>query len=535
MRIVSFIDWNESRPMPEPHVIAIDQGTTNVKIALIDCHGTVTGSASSPIPLITLPHGGAEQDPDLIWSIVKTLIRQIMDASDVPADDVKGLICISQYSSIIPVQSDGTPAMNMVMHLDGRGSKTSLQKFPGFKPDSPWRQFRWLRTHGIPPISSGVDSVSHMRLIKYAFPEVYEKTAAFLEPMDFLTMKFTGRTTANQCTVLMMLGMDNRKLNNTSYHEDLIRYSGIDRTKWPELVPTDAIVGNMLPDVAAEIGLSPETQVITGANDTQAGGIATHAYQGDHGAISIGTTGVIITHADKMRTDVVNSLISMPSPMPNTYFVMAENGLAGKVVESFLQNLIYPNDTFADHGQEETFRAFDEVLASVPPGSNGVVFQPWMSGASAPVSAPYMRGGILNLTLNTSREEIAKATVEGVMMNLHWLRLAVEKFTKRPFSHITFYSGGALSRESAQIMADVFQIPIHQAADPEHVVALGGACLAFDRLKLKRIEDAAGLLPVQKVLEPRREFAATYAAAFNRFQQGFKRTRPFYKAINRKK
>ena len=521
--------------MSEPHVIAIDQGTTNIKIALIGLQGKVTSSASSPIPLITLPHGGAEQDPELIWSTVKTLIRRIMDGTDVPAADVKGLICISQYSSIIPVDSNGTPTMNMVMHLDRRGSRSRLKQYPGFKPDSPLRQLRWLKTHGIPPIGSGVDSVSHMRFIKYGCPEVYEKTAAFLEPMDYLTMKFTGRVTANQCTVLMMLGMDNRKLNNTSYHEDLIRYSGIDRAKWPELVSTDAIVGTVLPDVAAEIGLSSDTQVITGGNDTQAGGIATHSYQGDHGALSIGTTGVIITHTNKMRTDVMNSLISMPSPMPDTYFVMAENGLAGKVLESFLQNLIYPNDTFADHGQEETFRAFDEVLASVPPGSNGVVFQPWMNGASAPVSAPYMRGGMLNLTLDTTREEMAKAAVEGVMMNLHWLRLAVEKFTKRPFSHITFYSGGALSRESAQIMADVFQIPIHQAADPEHVVSLGGAYLAFDRLKLKKIEDTSGMLPIQKVLEPRREFAATYAAAYDRFQKGFKHTRPFYKAINKRK
>ena len=93
-----------------------------------------------------------------------------------------------------------------------------------------------------------------------------------------------------------------------------------------------------------------------------------------------------------------------------------------------------------------------------------------------------MRGGVLNMSLDTTREALANAAVEGGMFNLQWLRRAVEKFAKRSFSHLFFYGGGAQSAETAQIMADVFQLPVHRVAEPDYTVARGGAFLAFQRL-----------------------------------------------------
>ena len=106
--------------------------------------------------------------------------------------------------------------------------------------------------HGLPPIEGGI-SLTHMRWIRHARPAVYERTAAFLEPMDYVAMRFCGRAAANQCTAFMSLVTDNRRLNVTEYDARLLAQSGIDRDKLPPLVPLESILGTVLPDVATEL------------------------------------------------------------------------------------------------------------------------------------------------------------------------------------------------------------------------------------------------------------------------------------------
>ncbi|MFP6597846.1 MAG: FGGY-family carbohydrate kinase [Candidatus Hydrogenedentota bacterium] len=521
--------------MPDKYIVAIDQGTSNAKAAVVGLDGTLMATAAHAIPLIRTEDDGVEQDPNVVWDTIKLIVVQVVRESQVQKDDIEAVICITQYSSIIPVDANGIPTMNMVTHMDGRATREKLKKYPSFKPDSPLKQLKWLRRTGLPPLDMGQDSLSHMRLIKHAFPDAYARTATFLEPSDYLTMKFSGRRTANQCTSLMMLGLDNRKLNVTEYDPQLIANSGIDSNKWPELVPVNSVVGTVLPELAEELGLSPETKIISGANDTQAGGIATSTFTGNHAAISIGTTSVMITHLHKRKTDVFKGMMSMPSPVPETFLVLAENGLAGKVIEFFLEKLVYPKDGFADHSEEEKFAALDDVLAEVPAGSNGILFLPWLSGVQAPVPEPAMRGAVINLNLETTRDDMARAAIESLALNLQWLRGGVEKFVKRRFTHIIFYGGGARSRECAQIMANVFGIPIHQVEDPDYTVVRGGAYLAFLSLGMMSLQDIESQLVIKEILKPQSDKQKLYTDLYENFISAFKCTRPLYKRLNRVK
>ena len=176
-----------------------------------------------------------------------------------------------------------------------------------------------------------------MRWMMLARPEVYARTKLFLEPMDFVAQRLTGRAAANACSAFMMLLVDNRDLGRTRWHPTLLEYSGIDEKKLPELVPVDAELGVVRPDVAAELGLAEGVKVHAPVNDTQAGGMGTFAHRGDHAGISIGSSSVLVTHVPFKRTSIRLSLVSMPSPVPGTYFVMAENGIGGRAAEYFLE------------------------------------------------------------------------------------------------------------------------------------------------------------------------------------------------------
>jgi xylulokinase len=275
------------------------------------------------------------------------------------------------------------------------------------------------------------------------------------------------------------------------------------------------------------------TQVVTGLNDTQAGGMGTGAFAGSHAAISVGSTSVMITHVPFKRTDVRHAILSMPSPVPDTWLVMAENGSGGGALEHFLQHIIYARDDFGELTVANRFELLQHAVDQTPPGSSGVLFLPWMGGSIAPAADSHMRGGFLNLGLATTRSHMARAVLEGVAMNLRWLKGPVEAFARRSFSHFSFYGGGAESDAWSQIMADVLEAPVHQLATPQYTTCVGAGLLAFQRLGLLDFADFAGRIAIRRVYDPNPAHRAVYEDMSRQLVEAFRRTRPVFRALNR--
>ncbi|MCA9687068.1 MAG: hypothetical protein KC457_33185, partial [Myxococcales bacterium] len=315
----------------------------------------------------------------------------------------------------------------------------------------------------------------------------------------------------------------------------LLRASGIDGAKLPELLPVDAELGEVLPAVAAELGLSSGVVVTAPVNDTCAAGIGCAAFTGDHAGVSIGTTSVMITHVGKQRTDIRNAIVSMPSPLPGVFLVMAENGIGGRALEHFLEKLVFARDGFVDSeasDDHDKFAALHRALAESRPGAGGVLFLPWLSGSLAPAEDGRVRGGFLNMSLDTRRADLAQAVLEGVAFNFRWLREPVEGFVGRRLSHLYFFGGGAKSDHWAQVLADVMQLPVHQAGDPDYVACRGLARLAFHRRGLLSRDELAAPAPAVAIHEPRRELAEGYDRAFVQFRRAFFANRRIFHALN---
>jgi xylulokinase len=513
-------------------ILAIDLGTSNVKAAIVDRDGRLLGTGSGSIDTIHTANGGAEQDAERVWQTVLGAADQAL-ASLPNRHDVRGIACASQYSSIVPVDRDGRPTANMVVWMDQRGALARLKRLPGGRHVKPnlYQMGRWVQIHGIPPLDSGADSLAHMRWLKLARPEVYERTATFLEPMDYVAMRLSGRPVTNPCSSFLMLLTDNRR-PNVAYHPSLLKWSGLDAEKLPELVPVNEPLGPVLPEVAERLGLAQDTLVLPPINDTQAGGVGAAAFAGDHAGISIGTTGVCVTHVDFKRTDVLNSLVSMPSPIPGRYFVMAEAGIGGGALDYFLERLVFANDGFGDHRLSERFSALEGAIAGIDPGSDGVLFLPWLTGSVTPAEDGKVRGGFLNLSLQTTREHLGRAVLEGVAFNLRWVQGRVARFAKRDISRIRFYGGGALSSTWAQVFADVLQLPVEQLGEPEYAASRGLALLGFHHLGELSLEEIEARIRVAATYEPRPELAERYDAMFAQFVRAFKKNRSVFRALN---
>ena len=510
------------------HIVSLDLGTSGLKAALVSEGGEIVASAYRPIETVLVEPGGAEQDAEAIWAATKDAMRQVVHEAARPADEIIAVAIASQFSSIVPVDSTGKPVMNLILWMDRRGGACSREIY-GRHPQA---LATWVEIHGALPLPAGNDSLSHMLWVKEACPDVYARTDKFLEPMDYLTARLSGELTANACTAFMMVLTDNRQLDDVHYDETLIEMSGIDREKLPDLVPILSPVGTVLPAVAAEIGLSPETKVLSGLNDTQAVAVGTGTFKAGHGGINIGTTSQVLAHLANKASDLEHAIVSSPSPIDGSYVAIAENGIGAKALDHFLTNVAFASDALADHMTEDMFGHVDDLVRDVPPGSGSLLFLPWLTGSHAPSSNEHARGGFLNISLRTTRAHMVRSIMEGVAYNLRWLLPSVEQFSGKEFEQIYFSGGGALSDEWSQILADVMGRPLLQLEDPSHCITRATAFLGFERLGLLEMADFPRIRHIRRTYEPRPERSAIYDGLFEQFLVAFDRNRPIFDSLN---
>ena len=257
----------------QKYVLSLDLGSSGLKTAIISDSGDVAAYCYEPYDTIVLPDGGAEQDAETWWKLSLKTSKRVIADSGAQAEQIVGICCDSQYFLTIPVNEHVEPLMNCISWRDTRGGKYNremMKGFPAVQGMSIRKLIKFIRYTGVAPTNVGADALAHMLFVKHDLPEIYNKTHKFLEPVDYLTSRLTGRITASQHTALTMMLTSNRNWGDREYCDPLLKMSGIDREKLPELLPSDGIVGNITSAVAEELGLSAETPVICGMFDNQA-------------------------------------------------------------------------------------------------------------------------------------------------------------------------------------------------------------------------------------------------------------------------
>jgi xylulokinase len=516
------------RPVQPPHVLSIDLGTGGPKVALVGVDGSVAAAATRPVETVRIPPDGAEQDPEAIWEAAADAVREVLWKGGVPVEAIAGVSLASQFSSLVPVDAEGRPVGALILWMDGRGA-AAARRLHAAHPEA---GARWLEVHGLFPLPSGSDSLSHLLWLREARPEVYGRARAFLEPVDYLAARMTGRCTANPCSAFLLLLTDNRRLDAVAWDEELLALAELPREKLPELVPVSSVVGTLRPDVARELGLSPRTPVFSGVNDTQAVAVATGSFLPGVGGVNSGTTSQVLAHVGEKRSDLGAALVSAPAALPGRYVVIAENGLGARTLDHFLREVAFTRDALADHRSADPFAGVDAAALSAPAGAGGLLFLPWLTGTGAPSADAHVRGAFLNVGLGTTRSHLVRAILEGVAMSLRWLLPEVERFAATRFEVLRFAGGAAVSDAWSQILADVLGRPVEQLADARHAINRATALLAFERLGLLGLGGLSRLCPVKREWRPREENHAVHDRLFTQFLAALEASRPVFRALN---
>ncbi|MGO9161978.1 MAG: xylulokinase [Streptosporangiaceae bacterium] len=513
------------------HILAIDLGTSALKVALVSADGYVAASEQEPCEVTLLPGGGAEQDPDGWWTLISRASRRLLARSAGPAGEVAAVCCTAQWSGTVAADDRGRPLRPAIIWMDSRGAAQVRRVTGGplrVHGYGPGKLVRWIRkTAGIPG-QSGKDPIAHILWLQQAEPAVYAAAYKFLEPKDWLNFRLTGRAAASYDSIALHWVTDNRDPAAVRYDPALLRLAGVDGAKLPELVAATDILGPLLPGPAADLGLPAGVPVVAGTPDLHSAAIGSGATRDYQPHLYVGTSSWLICHVPAKKTDLLRNMAALPAAIPGRYLLADEQETAGAAL-SFLRDQVL----FAGGAPPDAYRAFDAMAAAAPPGSHGVIFTPWLYGERTPVEDRFVRGGFHNLSLSTTRDDLVRAVFEGVALNARWLLAAVDRFTGRRVGPIRFIGGGAQSAVWCQIFADVLDREIEQVADPVSANARGAGMLAAVALGELSFDQVPDRVSVEQVYTPQRAAAGLYADLLGEFVGLYKRNKAAHARLNR--
>ncbi len=504
----------------EPLVLAVDLGSGGPKVGYVTTTGTPVWWWYERGDAV---HGAAVQDPVAWWDLVVGAARRGIVEGGVDGAAVTGIAVTGQWASTVPVDGCGLPVGECLMWSDTQGGRHSAERFGGpVAGYAPRVLATWLRRSGGVPNPSGADPVAHMLHLEHDRPEIAGRARWYLEPVDYLTMRFSGVAAASPMSMTAAWLTDNRDLGKVHYDPVLVRLAGVNADRLPPLVPSGSIVGTVLPEVAARIGISREARVVTGAPDLHNATVAAGAIELERAHVSLGTSSWISCPVARKKTDVIRQMASVPGIGDGHYLLANNQDNAGRCLEWF-RGVAAP---------DLPYDVLAEEAAQSPAGAGGVIFTPWLTGERSPIDDRLARGGFHNVSLDAARGDLTRAVLEGVAMNLRWLMAAAERFAGHRMDPLRLIGGGAQLDLWCQILADVCDRTFERVADPLVGGLRGGGLLVGMATGRVDPADIRSLVPVDRVFSPDPAHRATYDALYAELPRLYRAGKPMFRRLN---
>ncbi|MES2818699.1 MAG: FGGY-family carbohydrate kinase [Pseudomonadota bacterium] len=518
-------------------VLAVDLGSSGCKSALVGLDGRVRAFAFRAVSNHLLPGAGVEQCPEDWWCAFEESAAEVLHGAEGARSKIVALACSCQGEATLPVDRDGNPLARALLYMDMRGQAAVRRRVGGRLPRvagyDPLKLWRWLRLTGGAPALSGKDPFGHIAFIRDEMPALYARTAKFLNVLDFMNLRLTGRIAATVDSALTTWVTDNRDPAHIRYDDGLLRLAGLDREQLPELVRCSDILGPLRPAVAARLGLPAGIPVVAGAVDNTAAALGSGAVADNALHLYIGTSSWFGAHVARKKTDVLRQIAAVPCALPDRYLMMAMQSAAGANLSFLRDRILFAKDALLrDEARPDVYRILDEIASGVPAGARGLLYLPWLMGERSPVDDGNLRAGLLNLTLEHAREDMVRAFLEGVALNTRWMLEAVQGYLGTPASAITLVGGGGQSEVWCQIFADTLGVTVHQPEQPIQANARGAAFLAGVGIGAMGFADIPERVAIRRSFEPDAANRQRYSASYATFRAAHKALAPFYAKLH---
>lgn len=455
------------------YYLGVDIGTTCTKAVLFGDKGQVISMHHVGYPLYSPSPNVAEQDPDEILQAVKTSIYIAIQQSKIDINDVKLVSFSAAMHSVIAIDQKGKPLTNCITWADTRATdwaekiKKEMNGHEIYKrtgtpihPMSPLCKITWLR---------------HEKL------EIFQQTFKFIGMKEYVFHDFFDRYIVDH-SIASATGMFN--LTHNDWDETALKVAGITKDQLSELVPTTYYLDGLKNEIAEEIGLPSHIPFVIGANDGVLSNLGVNAIDPGVVAVTIGTSGAIRTVTDHPVTDPKGRIFCyvltdkhwvVGGPVNNggITFRWVRDELAASEVETARRLGIDPYDVLT------------KIASHVKPGSDGLLFHPYLAGERAPLWNANARGSFFGLGLHHKKEHMIRAVLEGVIFNLYTVFIALQEVIGIP-NKIQATGGFARSELWRQMMADIFD---QEVSVPESFESSCLGAIVLGMYALGEIED----------------------------------------------
>lgn len=428
-----------------------DLGTSGDKAVLVDASGAILATHTAPFGLSHPGPGRAEQDPDDWWAAVCEGTRAVAAGRE---DEVAGVAFAGQMLSLVSLNAAGRHVRPAVVWMDHRAEAEAARLTRRLGGASIVRAIA-----GAAP--TGKDLLPKMAWLAAREPATWRQTRWLGDATSALVARATGR-----------VGLDPTAAGATGVFDAtsrrwtplLARLAGLPLDRMPPVARSIDVAGPLLPDAATELGLRPGTPVAVGLADIPAAAIGSGAVLPGDAHAYLGTSSWVAVTLSRPRHAPRAGIVSVASADPGRCLMIAESETAG-ACRDWLHGLLAGAD-------------LDALAAQAPPGSDGLLFCPWLFGERSPYPDSAVRGAFVGLSLGHGPAHLARAVLEGVAVNLRWTLRAIDGAGTPRSRGLRAIGGGAASDLWMQLLADATEEPVARLAAPRFAGAVGAALVA---------------------------------------------------------
>lgn len=493
--------------------IGIDVGTSGTKVILLSPSGEILAKTTVEYPVASPRPLWSEQDPEDWWKAACSGIRHVLVSAGRTGAGVKAVSFSGQMVGLVALDARGRLIRPCILWNDQRSAEVTEELTATIGLDA------ILRETSNPLFATFVaPKIAWMRRHE---PELYARIRHVLLPKDYLIYRLTGRlvTEASDASGTCVFNVRERR-----WSDFMLERMGIPREWMPECVESEDAVGKVSAAAAGDCGLPAGTLVVAGGGDQPVQAVGSGIVHPGRCSVTIGTSGVIFAQGDRHLEHPRGLLHSFCHSVRGRWYLMGVMLSAGGSFQWLRDTLKETTDVDYD--------TLSGKAAAAPPGSEGLVFLPYLTGERCPHDDPRARGGWIGLTRRHGIPHLARAVMEGITFGLND-SLRLMKDVGLTIESVTASGGAVKSALWRQMLADVFGVPVLTTNAAEGG-AFGAALLAAAGAGAFRdvTEAADRLIRVTGRTEPDPARGRVYAGLYDVYRELYPALRPSFRKLS---
>lgn len=486
------------------YYIGVDLGTSAVKLLLTDNRGNIKNCISKEYPISFPAPNYAEQNPTDWYSAVIEGISELVKGD---GREVNGISFSGQMHGLVMLDENDNVIRPAILWNDGRTTKECDYLNNEIGLDVVASQTGNLALTGF--------TAPKLLWVKNNEPDNFDKIHKIMLPKDYIAYKLTGvfATDVSDASGTLLFDVKNR-----TWSDKMLEIVGIGKDKLPIVYESYEVIGSIREDLAKELNLNPNISVIIGGGDQAVGAVGTGTVGDGRCCVSLGTSGVVFASSDKFGMKPETTLHSF-CHADGSYHYMGVMLSAAASNKWWCDEILHTKD----YGMEQ--RNITKLA------DNNVFYLPYLMGERTPINDPYARGTFVGMTMNTTREDMTLAVLEGVAFALRD-SFELIKALGVNITRVRINGGGAKSTLWKKIIANVFNVHV-DTINTEEGPAFGAAILAMTGCGAYPdvVSATDSLIKVVNSVSPDEELVKLYDKKYEKFKKIYPALKPVYKEL----